>query len=124
MHQELLPHLCCPTCHHPLQLSDPQYSTYGEIMQGTLGCQGCARRYPIRAGIADFLPAPRPPTLAQVTNEIPFTAWAYERIWRPRRVASLSIWHVLMACMRAIWRRPCQAERALLLALIMRCPCL
>jgi ubiquinone/menaquinone biosynthesis C-methylase UbiE len=44
----------------------------------------------VRAGIADFLGPPRPPTPAQLTNELPPTAWVYERAWRPFALSLLS----------------------------------
>ena len=84
MYPELLPYLCCPACQQSLALIDSKADQSAEIIAGTLSCESCQRRYPIRAGIADFLSAPRPPTLAQLTNELAPTAWAYERFWRPR----------------------------------------
>ena len=62
----------------------------GEILSGQLACPSCGAHYPIRAGIADFLGAPRPPTPAQTTTEWPLTAWGYERGWRPFALTLLS----------------------------------
>jgi SAM-dependent methyltransferase len=71
-------------------LQNDATSPAGEILSGTLRCAACAARYPIRAGIADFLGTPQPPSLAQVTNEWPATAWVYERAWRPFALTLLS----------------------------------
>jgi SAM-dependent methyltransferase/uncharacterized protein YbaR (Trm112 family) len=86
----LLPYLCCPSCQHPLSLQQPHIDSADEIVGGSLICSACAGCYPIRAGIADFLGPPRPPTPAQVTNEWPLTAWIYERFWRPFALTLLS----------------------------------
>jgi SAM-dependent methyltransferase len=64
-------------------LRRPETDSIGEIVAGLLECAICGAGYPIRDGIADFLGAPRPPSLAQVVNELPPTAWGYERFWRP-----------------------------------------
>jgi SAM-dependent methyltransferase len=61
-----------------------------EIIGGDLTCAGCGAHYPVRDGIADFLGPPRPPTPAQITNELPPTAWIYERGWRPFALSLLS----------------------------------
>jgi ubiquinone/menaquinone biosynthesis C-methylase UbiE/uncharacterized protein YbaR (Trm112 family) len=83
MYIELLPHLRCPSCSKTLAFQQPEEDSTGEIIAGRLGCAACGTGYPIRDGIADFLGPPRPPSLAQVVNELPPTAWAYERLWRP-----------------------------------------
>ena len=83
MYAELLPHLRCPSCSNILSLRRPESDIIGEIVAGLLECVLCGAGYPIRDGIADFLGAPRPPSLAQVVNELPPTAWGYERFWRP-----------------------------------------
>jgi len=89
MYDELLPSLRCPTCAGTLDLRDRRCDVRGEIVSGALHC-GCGAVYPIRDGIADFLGPPRPPTIAQLTNELPATAWAYERLWRPFALTLLS----------------------------------
>lgn len=89
MYADLLPLLRCPTCAGALDLRDRRYDAGGEIISGMLHC-GCGAVYPIRDGIADFLGLPRPPTIAQLTNELPATAWAYERLWRPFALTLLS----------------------------------
>jgi ubiquinone/menaquinone biosynthesis C-methylase UbiE len=71
-------------------LQQPQIDCAAEIVGGCLLCSACTSCYPIRAGIADFLGPPRPPTPAQVTNEWPLTAWVYERLWRPFALTLLS----------------------------------
>ncbi len=89
MYDDLLPALRCPTCFATPNLRDPRRDAAGEILSGTLHC-ACSAIYPIRDGIADFLGPPRPPTIAQLTNELPATAWAYERLWRPFALTLLS----------------------------------
>jgi SAM-dependent methyltransferase/uncharacterized protein YbaR (Trm112 family) len=90
VYSDLLPHLRCVGCRKPLALQQPRLDRAGEIVGGELACQGCASRYPIREGVADFLGAPKPPTAAQITNELPPTAWVYERAWRPFALTLLS----------------------------------
>lgn len=89
MYDALLPDLRCPICAGALDLGDARRDAAGEIISGTLHC-ACGAVYPIRDGIADFLGPPRPPTIAQLTNELPATAWAYERLWRPFALTLLS----------------------------------
>lgn len=89
MYTELLPYLYCPACSGALELRD-RTDAEGEIVRGALLCGGCGARYPIRAGIADFLQAPQPASPAQWTNELPLTAWVYERFWRPYALTLLS----------------------------------
>ncbi len=89
MDDELLPSLRCPTCAGALDLRDRRCDAGGEIISGALHC-ACGAVYPIRDGIADFLGPPRPLTIAQLTNELPATAWAYERLWRPFALTLLS----------------------------------
>jgi SAM-dependent methyltransferase/uncharacterized protein YbaR (Trm112 family) len=90
VYSELLPFFACPLCHTSLALSGETRDASGEILTGQLACPACGARYPIRAGIADFLGAPSPPTPAQTTNEWPLTAWVYERGWRPFALTLLS----------------------------------
>ncbi|MFL5805705.1 MAG: methyltransferase domain-containing protein, partial [Roseiflexaceae bacterium] len=90
MYTELLPHLRCPSCHDTLALQQPEDDSTGEIIAGRLSCATCGAGYPIREGIADFLGPPRPPSPAQLVNELPPTAWAYERLWRPFALTLLS----------------------------------
>ncbi|PMP78601.1 MAG: methyltransferase type 11, partial [Roseiflexus castenholzii] len=89
MYDALLPDLRCPICAGALDLGDARRDAAGEIISGTLHCV-CGAVYPIRDGIADFLGPPRPPTIAQLTNELSATAWAYERLWRPFALTLLS----------------------------------
>src|SRR5215210_6852749 len=90
MYTDLLPYLRCPACQNTLTLQHPMVDPAGEIVGGNLACPACDAHYPVRAGIADFLGPPRPPTPAQVVNELPPTAWAYERLWRPFALSLLS----------------------------------
>lgn len=90
MYADLLTQLACPACHAALALAHERRDTAGEIVAGELACAGCGARYLIRDGIADFLGSPRPSSPAQLTNEWPLTAWAYERAWRPFALTLLS----------------------------------
>jgi SAM-dependent methyltransferase len=90
VYSDILPYLRCPTCYLPLALQKIRAAEDDEILGGDLGCTGCGARYPVRDGIADFLGRPRPPTPAQITNELPLTAWIYERAWRPFALTLLS----------------------------------
>ena len=88
MYRELLPYLVCPSCRSALLPRDVCGDT--AIYSATLVCTTCAAHYPIRHGIADFLGSPRPQSIAQLTNELPQTAWGYERFWRPLALTLLS----------------------------------
>jgi SAM-dependent methyltransferase/uncharacterized protein YbaR (Trm112 family) len=90
VYTDLLPYLRCPSCHDTLALEQPEQDSAGEIVAGRLRCAACAADYPIRGGIAEFLGRPRPPSPAQVVNELPPTAWAYERLWRPFALSLLT----------------------------------
>jgi SAM-dependent methyltransferase len=89
MDDGVLSSLRCPACFGALELHDPRRDATGAILSGALHC-GCGAAYPIRDGIADFLGSPRPTSIAQLTNELPATAWAYERLWRPFALTLLS----------------------------------
>ncbi|MDZ4719414.1 MAG: class I SAM-dependent methyltransferase [Roseiflexaceae bacterium] len=90
MYDPLIPLLRCLVCQSSLTLRDVLRDSHQEIMTGTLVCAGCAAHYPVHHGIADFLGPPRPPSIAQFTNELTPTAWAYERLWRPHSLTLLS----------------------------------
>jgi len=90
VYRDILPYLRCPTCHLPLALQHSRAADNDEIVGGDFECAGCGARYPVRDGIGDFLGPPRPPTPEQVTNELPLTAWIYERGWRPFALTLLS----------------------------------
>ncbi|GAB4114882.1 MAG: methyltransferase domain-containing protein [Roseiflexaceae bacterium] len=89
MYPEALTALRCPICRFELRLESAT-SVDDEFVAGRLICQGCPQHYQIRDGIADLLGTPRPTNPAQLTNEIPLTAWAYERFWRPHALSLLS----------------------------------
>jgi ubiquinone/menaquinone biosynthesis C-methylase UbiE len=92
MYPEALAYLTCPTAPAlPLALEPgAQRAPDGAIERGWLRSPAGAR-YPIRNGIADLLgAAARPDSPAQVANYVAPTAWAYERIWRPRALTILS----------------------------------
>lgn len=90
MYNDLLPYLCCPACRKDLAICEAVYDTAGEIVAGQLVCSACSSSYRVHEGIADFLGSPRPPTLTQLINELPPTAWVYERLWRPFALTLLS----------------------------------
>jgi len=89
VYRDILPYLRCPTCRLPLAIQHIRAAD-DEIIGGDLGCAGCGAAFPVRGGIPDFLGPPRPPTPAQVVNELPPTAWVYERGWRPFALTLLS----------------------------------
>lgn len=62
----------------------------GEIVAGSLSCAVCGVGYPVIDGVADFLGAAQPSTLAQIVNDWLPTAWGYERLWRPFALTLLS----------------------------------
>jgi ubiquinone/menaquinone biosynthesis C-methylase UbiE/uncharacterized protein YbaR (Trm112 family) len=90
VYQEIVAYLRCPTCQQSVSLEYAQTDRHTEIVGGELVCSGCASRYPIRAGVADFLGSRQPETPTQVTNDWRLTAWAYERVWRPFALSLLS----------------------------------
>jgi SAM-dependent methyltransferase/uncharacterized protein YbaR (Trm112 family) len=90
VYQEIVAYLRCPICQQSVSLEHAQTDRHTEIVGGELVCGGCASRYPIRAGVADFLGSGQPETPAQVTNDWRLTAWAYERVWRPFALSLLS----------------------------------
>jgi SAM-dependent methyltransferase len=90
MYEAIVPALRCTACGGALELTEAQHDGAGEVIGGALRCQACPAGYPIRDGIADMLGAPRITSFAQLTNELPPTAWAYERLWRPFALSLLS----------------------------------
>lgn len=90
VYSEALSALRCPTCRRGLTPDIRETDGGGDIITAGLACAGCTRTYPVREGIADFLGVPRPATPAQFVNELPATAWAYERLWRPFALTLLS----------------------------------
>lgn len=91
MYSDILPFLICPNCQSALRCELEHVAADDEILEATLVCVECVRRYAVRAGIADFLGPPSPTTPAQMTNEWPLTAWAYERVWRPFALSILTL---------------------------------
>jgi len=79
-----LRYLRCPMCHSALRLH------IGDGRHGSVRCASNTHTYDIRHGILDLLPAPQPKSIAAWSNEFPFTAWAYERLWRPYALRILS----------------------------------
>lgn len=93
MYPQALTQLTCPSDPAaPLSL-EPGSTTAsdGAVLHGTLRCPTCGASYRIRNGIADLLgPRHLPDSPAQLTNFLPVTAWAYERLWRHRALSLLS----------------------------------
>jgi SAM-dependent methyltransferase len=54
MKRAALDFLACPGCHHALDL-DVREEQGAEVVEGTLGCAGCDRAYPIRRGVPRFV---------------------------------------------------------------------
>lgn len=94
MYPEALAALRCPhPPHTALELAaGARYAPDGAVLEGILrAVDGTPRHYPIRDGIIDLLDGARlPRTPAQITNYLPLTAWAYERLWRGRALTLLS----------------------------------
>lgn len=81
----VLPRLRCPVC------ASDGMAFEGKARVGTFICSQCSARFPLRDGIADFLPSGAPSlTFAQLTGQWQLTATAYERIWRTRALSLLS----------------------------------
>lgn len=92
MYPEALAQITCPS--HPaarLSLEPGSTADADAILAGSLRCPTCQARYRIREGIADLLgPLSLPDSPAQLTNALPVTAWAYERLWRHRALSLLA----------------------------------
>jgi SAM-dependent methyltransferase len=73
--EALLTYLICPTCEGPLDLSVAKADD-GEIMQGELRCQSCARSFPITSGI------PRFANLDELQNDKRATAAGFGWQWQ------------------------------------------
>jgi len=56
VHLKLLDILCCPLCHAALEVSGVERRDAEEILEGSLRCRGCARVFPVIAGVPDLLP--------------------------------------------------------------------
>lgn len=90
MYTEVFAVLRCPSCQSKLAPSIHKVDASGEVISAVLACRLCGRLYPVLDGVADFLEPAHPATPAQVVNEWPPTAWAYERLWRPFSLSLLS----------------------------------
>ncbi len=91
MDRTLVPFLTCPQ--HPttpLALERIDRERAGAIEQGTLSCRQCNAHYPVIDGILDLIGQQWPTSLTHLINELPLTAWAYERAWRPQALSLLS----------------------------------
>ncbi|OYT71354.1 MAG: methyltransferase type 11 [Chloracidobacterium sp. CP2_5A] len=81
----LLARLRCPVC------AAAGLAFEGRPRAGTFACSQCSARFPLRDGVADFLPSGAPSlTFAQLTGQWQLTAVAYERLWRTRALSLLS----------------------------------
>lgn len=90
MYPEALTYLRCPKhLDQPFILAPgAQMATDGAILSGQLHCPSGDTRYRIDLAIADLLGSGyAPDSIAQVTNYLPPTAWAYERLWRKRALS-------------------------------------
>ncbi|RLT32073.1 MAG: class I SAM-dependent methyltransferase, partial [Chloroflexi bacterium] len=74
--------IVCPTCGAALDWA-PGTPTHA------VDCRS-GHRFPVHGGVIDLLGAPRPQSIAAWSNEWRITAWAYERLWRPRSLSILS----------------------------------
>jgi SAM-dependent methyltransferase len=54
MKQRLLKFLACPSCRAAVHLREATADDDGEIMAGTLSCEGCAQIFPIMNGVPRF----------------------------------------------------------------------
>ncbi|GAC1518792.1 MAG: methyltransferase domain-containing protein [Herpetosiphon sp.] len=82
--------LQCPRCAYgELRLVTAERGD--EIDVGTLDCQRCGYRMPVRDGIVDALDqAPVAMTPAQIVNRLPVAALGYEPTWRWQSLSLLS----------------------------------
>lgn len=75
--------LCCPNCQGALTLNR------GNEQLGSVVCPK-GHTFRIIHGVLDLLKRARPQSIAAWVNELPPTAWLYERIWRPYALTLLS----------------------------------
>jgi len=91
MKTTLLQHICCPICHHSLELQ-PQESNGDRLQEGNLYCPKCHENYPIHKGM---------PYLISDTNLEEFKAVEREgwvKIWQKKGMyenANLELSHQL-----------------------------
>src|SRR6516225_4878398 len=76
MKERLLEYLSCPECGGAIRLPAEQVRAGAEILEGTLQCSSCARRYPITRGI------PRFAELSQIEGDKARTAASFGWSWR------------------------------------------
>lgn len=93
MYPEALAYLGCPR--HPqarlLLEAGARADAEGAILRGRARCPTCGAAYRIAGGILDLLgPGYLPRSPAQLANDLPLTAWGYERLWRPRALTLLA----------------------------------
>jgi SAM-dependent methyltransferase/uncharacterized protein YbaR (Trm112 family) len=91
MYPQLLEALRCPACRSGrLALAADARRDGAELVGGELVCEHDGARYPIRNGVLDLLGWSPPTSPAQLVNNLPPVAWAYERIWRFRALSLLT----------------------------------
>jgi len=91
MEARLLPFITCP--YHPtatLEVAQIDQMTDSTIITGHLRCSFCDVVYPIINGILDVIGKRQPASIAQIVNDLPPAAWAYERTWRPLSLSLLT----------------------------------
>jgi SAM-dependent methyltransferase len=73
MRESALPLITCPACASGLALEVAERAADGHVMEGTLDCAGCRRRFPIEQGV--------PRLLADVANAAIETAARFGAEW-------------------------------------------
>lgn len=95
MHIQVPAILKCLYCgHNGLRLAENAVVTkqnrFETVQEGRILCPQCGASYPIADGILNFLPRRTPNIgVGQWTNQVPLTAWGYERFWRPKALTLL-----------------------------------
>ena len=82
MHTTIPTCIVCPTCGAAIDWA-PGNPAHAVVCTN-------AHTFPVHGGVIDLLGAPRPQSIAAWSNEWRITAWAYERLWRPRSLSILS----------------------------------
>jgi ubiquinone/menaquinone biosynthesis C-methylase UbiE/uncharacterized protein YbaR (Trm112 family) len=87
--------LKCLFCgHEGLRLGDnanvQTCNGFETVITGRVYCPQCQASYPVADGIVNFLARSTPNIgLGQWTNQVPLTAYGYERFWRPKALSLL-----------------------------------
>ncbi len=94
MRIEHLVYLACPRCGGALAIEEPYTLEDGHVMEGSLRCQRCTNRYPVRLGVPRLLPDPsaRSPLRENVAARFGYE-WKHFRDFEfDEEVASLRTW--------------------------------